>query len=39
MYGPNIRPDLHVGQVEPRLDYWAQWVGKRIQALQGKVGA
>src|SRR5262245_26710566 len=27
------------GQVEQRIDYWAQWVVKRIQALQGKAGA
>jgi len=27
------------GQVEQRVDYWAQWVVKRIQALQGKAGA
>jgi hypothetical protein len=27
------------GQVEQRIEYWAQWVVKRIQALQGKAGA
>ena len=27
------------GQVEQRIDYWAQWVVKRIQALQGKAAA
>ena len=27
------------GQVEQRIDYWSQWVVKRIQALQGKAGA
>ena len=27
------------GQVEQRIDYWAQWIVKRIQALQGKAGA
>jgi hypothetical protein len=26
------------GQVEQRIDYWAQWVVKRVQALQGKSG-
>ena len=27
------------GQVEQRIDYWAQWVVKRVQVLQGKAAA
>jgi Protein of unknown function (DUF3313) len=27
------------GQVEQRMDYWAQWMVKRVQALQGKAAA
>jgi Protein of unknown function (DUF3313) len=35
----NFDPTSTWGQVEQRIDYWAQWVVQRIQALQGKAAA
>jgi hypothetical protein len=35
----NFDPTSTWGQVEQRIDHWAQWMVKRVQELQGKAGA